>query len=180
MPGVGVERPRGRRGGRADEQDAHPHQVLAAFGGRIEPVRPTILYRLWILIVAAVMVLLPLVYIAIIGLVVGAVVYHAIHNVSIFQHVRGGALKFAALIYAAPLVAGAMVVALMIKPLFARRRAGRSRGRSTRAKSRSCTPSWTASATRSARRGRADRGRLPASTPRRTATGACSACWAAS
>ena len=66
------------------------------------------------------MVLLPVVYIAIIGLVVGVVVYHAIHSVSIFQHVRGRAMQFAAIIYAAPLVAGAIVVALMIKPLFAR------------------------------------------------------------
>ncbi len=98
-----------------------PRRILAAFGGRIEPVRPTLLYRLWILIVAAVMVTLPLVYVAIIGLVVAAVAYHAIHNVSIFSAVRGGhALKFAAVVYIAPLVAGAMVVVLMIKPLFAR------------------------------------------------------------
>ena len=42
------------------------------------------------LIVAAVMVTLPLVYVAIVGLVVVAVLYHAVHNISIFQHVRGG------------------------------------------------------------------------------------------
>lgn len=96
-------------------------QVLAAFGGRIEPVRPTLLYRLWILIVAAVMVLLPVAYIAIIGLVAMAVIWHAVHNVSIFQHVRGAnAVKIAAVVYAAPLIAGGVVVALLIKPLFAR------------------------------------------------------------
>jgi Zn-dependent protease with chaperone function len=89
--------------------------------GRIEPVRPTLLYRLWILIVAAVMVTLPLIYVAIIGLVIAAVAYHAIHSVSIFSAVRGSrALQVAAVVYIAPLLAGAMVVVLMIKPLFAR------------------------------------------------------------
>ena len=173
------QRPRGDRGGRATRKTLTPRQVLAAFGGRIEPVRPTILYRLWILIVAAVMVLLPLVYLGIIGLVVAAVVYHATHHVSILQHARGGALKFAASIYAAPLVAGGMVVALMIKPLFARPRAGRGPGRWTRAKSRCCTPSWTAFAIRSARRGRRGSRSTAASTPRRTARGASWASWAA-
>lgn len=98
-----------------------PRQVLAGFGDRIEPVRPTILYRIWILIVAAVMVLLPMIYVAMIGLVAVAVCYHAVHHVSILRSVRGsGALKVAALVYAGPLVAGAVVVALMLKPLFAR------------------------------------------------------------
>src|SRR5262249_3600175 len=96
-------------------------QILAAFGDRIEPFRPTTLYRLWVLIVAAVMVMLPMVYVAIIGLVIAALVYHAVHNVTILQSVRGaGAMKVAAIIYAGPLVAGALVVVLMVKPLFAR------------------------------------------------------------
>ena len=179
--GGGSQRPRGRRGGRAERKTLDPRRVLAAFGGRIEPVRPTLLYRLWILIVAAVMVTLPLVYVAIIGLVVAAVAYHAIHNVSIFSAVRGGhALKFAAVVYIAPLVAGAMVVVLMIKPLFARPARGpKSRG-STPEPSRCCTPSWTACATRSARRGRRGSRSIAGSTPRRTATGGSSACWAAS
>jgi Zn-dependent protease with chaperone function len=98
-----------------------PKQVLRAFGDAIEPVRPSLLYRLWILIVAAVMVVLPLVYVGIIALVVAALVYHAVHHVTIFQMVRGrGVAQLAALVYLGPLVAGLVVVALMIKPLFAR------------------------------------------------------------
>jgi predicted Zn finger-like uncharacterized protein len=121
LPGVGVSARGVVEAVAPTRKMLNPRQILAAFGGRIEPVRPTILYRLWILIVAAVMVMLPLVYVAIIGLVVAAVVYHAVHNVSIFTAVRGGnALKFVAIVYAAPLVAGAMVVVLMVKPLFAR------------------------------------------------------------
>ncbi len=98
-----------------------PARVLAAFGGRIQPVRPTIVYRLWILVVAAVMIVLPLIYLALIALVAMAVMYHAVHNVTILTAVRGSAaLKIALVIYAAPLVVGAIVVLLMIKPLFAR------------------------------------------------------------
>jgi predicted Zn finger-like uncharacterized protein len=121
LPGVGVSARGVVEAAAPTRRTLTPKQVLAAFGGRIEPVRPTMLYRLWILIVAAVMVTLPLVYVAIVGLVVVAVLYHAVHNISIFQHVRGGgAMKGAAVAYVAPLVAGAVVVALMVKPLFAR------------------------------------------------------------
>ena len=102
LPGVGVSARGVVEAAAPTRKTLTPRQVLAAFGGRIEPVRPTILYRLWILIVAAVMVLLPVVYIAIIGLVIGVVVYHAIHSVSIFQHVRGRAVQLAAIVYAAP------------------------------------------------------------------------------
>ena len=83
-------------------------------------------------------------------------------HVSIFQHAGAGAVPEARAIYLGPLVAGAVVVALMLKPLFARPPRGpRRRVLWTRGPSRSCTPSWTASATRSARGGRPDRGRLP-------------------
>ncbi len=98
----------------------HAREMLAAFVDRIEPFRPALGYRLWILIVAAVMVLLPLVYVALIVLVGLATAYHAVHNITILTAVRGAAVKIALLIYAAPLVAGAMTVLLMIKPLFAR------------------------------------------------------------
>lgn len=95
-----------------------PAEILAAFRGEIEPVRPTLLYRLWILIVAVVMVVLPLLYLALVGVVVYGLVYHATHNYTVFQTVRNG--KAAVIAYLGPLVAGAIVVAFMIKPLFAR------------------------------------------------------------
>jgi predicted Zn finger-like uncharacterized protein len=121
LPGVGVSARGVAEAAAPTGRTLTAREILAAFGGRIEPVRPTVLYRTWILIVAAVMVLLPMVYLAIIGLVVAAVLYHAVHNISILQSVRGGnALKVAAMIYATPIIAGGMVVALMVKPLFAR------------------------------------------------------------
>jgi len=103
-----------------------PKQVLASFQGTIEPVRPTFLYRLWIAIVAAVMVLLPLVYLAIVGLFAILLVYHAVNNVTIFQKFGkgSGAAKFALFVYVAPLLAGGAVLGFMVKPLFARRPRG--------------------------------------------------------
>lgn len=45
-----------------------PRQILAAFGDQIEPVRPTASYRIWIVVVAILMILLPIIYIATIAL----------------------------------------------------------------------------------------------------------------
>ncbi len=103
-----------------------PKQVLASLEGTIEPVRATFLYRLWIAIVAGVMVLLPLVYLAIVGLFAILVVYHAVNNVTILQTVGkgAGAAKFALFVYVAPLLAGVGVLGFMLKPLFARRQRG--------------------------------------------------------
>ncbi len=122
LPGVGISAKGVTEAAAPTRRTMTPKQILAAFEGQIEPVRPTILYRLWVAIVAGVMVLLPLAYVAIIGLIVAGLVYHAIHHVTIFQALgtRRNALKAAALIYITPLIAGAVVVALMLKPLFAR------------------------------------------------------------
>jgi predicted Zn finger-like uncharacterized protein len=65
-----------------------PAQILTAFRGEIEPVKPTLLYRLWVLIVAAAMILLPLIYVGLIALVAYGLFFHAVHNVDIL---RGGA-----------------------------------------------------------------------------------------
>jgi predicted Zn finger-like uncharacterized protein len=113
-----------------------PAQILAAFGQgrRIEPVRPTPLYRLWVAITALLMVLLPLAYVALIGLVAYGLYYHAVHDLSVFHDVQGrNAGRGAFLLYVGPLVAGAVVLAFMLKPLFARP--------SGRYKSRSLDPS---------------------------------------
>lgn len=95
-----------------------PARILAAFRDEIEPVRPTALYRLWIVIVAGMMVLLPLAYLAIVGGVIYALVLHAVHDLVIFQNVRN--VRAALFLYAGPLVVGGMVVAFMLKPLFAK------------------------------------------------------------
>jgi Zn-dependent protease with chaperone function len=67
------------------------------------------------------MVLLPLIYVALIVLVIVALGYHAVNHVTIFQHAKGSSgVKGAVLIYVTPLVCGAVMVAFMLKPLFAK------------------------------------------------------------
>jgi Zn-dependent protease with chaperone function len=97
-------------------------QIRLALSGKIEPVRSTPLYRLWIAVVAAVMVLLPLIYLSIIAVLVAGLIYHATHNVTLFQSLGRGrnAIKAALALYVSPLVIGGVVVLFMLKPFFAR------------------------------------------------------------
>jgi predicted Zn finger-like uncharacterized protein len=127
LPGVGVSARGVRDATAATIKTLTPEQILNSFGRAIEPVKPTPLYRLWVAIVAAVMVLLPLVYIALIGLFAAALFYHAVHNVSVFQSLGGtsrGSAKAALAIYVGPLVIGGTVLVFMLKPFFARSRRG--------------------------------------------------------
>ena len=93
-------------------------EILAAFRGEIRPVRPTMLYRVWIVIIAVVMMILPMVYLALVVAVGYAVYWHAVHNVVIFQNVRN--IRASLLLYGSPLAAGLVVLGFMLKPLFAR------------------------------------------------------------
>ncbi len=79
----------------------------------------TFRYRLGIVVVSVLMVLLPLVYVAIIGLVAFAVYYHAVHHIGMVGAVQGRGVIFAALAYATPIIAGTTIVLFMLKPLFA-------------------------------------------------------------
>jgi hypothetical protein len=96
-------------------------QIFSGFrSDSIERVRPTPLYQVGILLTTILMVLLPLLYLALIGLVVLAVWWHLTHSHVIFDSVRGGkATIFALLIYLAPIVIGGIVIVFMFKPLFA-------------------------------------------------------------
>lgn len=80
-------------------------------------MRPTWTYRLWILVVATVMVILPMIYVGVAVLAALAVAWHATHNLAVFQTVRNA--RAAAFLYVAPLIAGGFLVAFMFKPLFA-------------------------------------------------------------
>jgi predicted Zn finger-like uncharacterized protein len=98
-----------------------PVQILAAFRGEIDPVRPTAMYRLWILIIAFVMILLPTIYLGLVGLVGYGIYLHAITNHVILTAGGGrNSAKGAAILYIGPIIAGVVVVAFMLKPLFAR------------------------------------------------------------
>lgn len=96
------------------------NRVLGGFQGEIPRVWTSPLYKLAILATALIMVVLPLIYLGIIGLVCVAVWWHLTHSHVILQSVRGKAMLMALVIYCAPLVIGVIVIAFMFKPLLAR------------------------------------------------------------
>ncbi len=97
-------------------------KILQALEGHIQPVKVTLAYRLAIAVVAALMVLLPIIYLMFIGLVGYGVYWHLVNNIVMFQaNVRGRAVLMVALAYAAPAIIGIAMIAFMLKPLFARR-----------------------------------------------------------
>ena len=91
--------------------------------------RTSLLYQFSLVIVAITMVLLPIIYLALIGLGAYGIYYHATHNADIFSHVsssgsyryrgRGAILMF--FVYITPIIVGCIVLFFMIKPLFAGR-----------------------------------------------------------
>jgi len=95
--------------------------VMAAFRGPIERVRLPIMYRLGILLVTAVMVVLPLVYLALIAAVGYGVYYHAVNHTGMLEVGGSGRARgMVFLAYAAPMFVGPVMILFMIKPLFAR------------------------------------------------------------
>ncbi len=96
-------------------------EVFAGFEeAAIQRMRASPLYLVGILLTTALMIALPLIYLAIIGLVAAAVWWHLTHSHVIFGAVHGGkAMLFALLIYVAPLIVGGIVIVFMFKPLFA-------------------------------------------------------------
>ncbi len=92
---------------------------IEAFQGTIRPARTTPLYRLGLAVVAFAMVLLPLVYLTLIGLTAWLVVLHLKNDTWIFSgaHGRSGLIQLVA--YLGPAVAGGILVFFMVKPFFA-------------------------------------------------------------
>jgi predicted Zn finger-like uncharacterized protein len=112
--------------GKVDLSNAVPikqrlETIDAAFGSEFRPPGAGIGYRLATVLAAFFMLLLPLLYLAMIGLVIAAICYHAVYSVALFEHVRGRGIFAALAIYIFPLLAGSLCVFFMFKPLFVRR-----------------------------------------------------------
>lgn len=105
-----------------DDEDVSfgPKHVRAAFRGEVPARRLPWSYRLWIFVVACVMVALPIIYVAIMAAACYAIYWHAVHDIVIFNKVKGGG--GAVVGYFGPLFALSVLVAFMAKPLFAPRR----------------------------------------------------------
>ena len=98
------------------------YSILSGFQGQIVRPKTSIFYHVGLLLVAGTMLLLPLIYVAMVGAVAYAVYYHAFHNWGPIMGFgsSGSGLIFKLLIYFAPLLAGIVVVFFMFKPLLAR------------------------------------------------------------
>lgn len=94
--------------------------ILEAFQGGLEPVRVSLSYRLGIVLVALVMVLLPLLYVVLIGLAGWGIYLHVIHDTFLLHIGHGRVGAMAVLAYLAPIGAGVILLLFMVKPLFAR------------------------------------------------------------
>lgn len=98
-------------------------ELVGAFEGTIVRTRVSIFYQVGLVLVSLLMVLLPLVYVAMIGAAAWGVYEYATHFLFLVQGMRGGIYfyLFKLVLYIAPLFAGGVLVFFMIKPLFARR-----------------------------------------------------------
>ncbi len=103
---------------RASSAALSTEAIRAAFTGSIELPRVSFLYQAGLAVVAFAMVLLPAVYIGLIGLAGYTVYYHATHNLDLLS--GHGAAIARLLIYFGPIVIGAILVFFMVKPFFAR------------------------------------------------------------
>jgi len=95
--------------------------ILSPFKMQIEPVKVSAWYQLGLAVVGILMILLPAVYLAMIGLVGYGVYYHATHAgwIGGLDHGRGG-MRAMVIMYLAPLFAGVVLIVSMVKPLLAR------------------------------------------------------------
>jgi Zn-dependent protease with chaperone function len=100
-----------------------PHQfmreILEAFRGEIQPIRKRRAYGVGILILAIAMVVLPALYIALIGAVAYLLYLHATINWAVIERMRNWWALF--FLYIGPLIIGVILLFFMVKPLFARR-----------------------------------------------------------
>jgi len=92
--------------------------ALAGFRGAIRPVPATWLYRVALVLVAVLMLLLPLLYLAVIAALGWTMYWHATANAGMLG---GRASKGAMLIFSTPFVIGGLAVFFLLKPLLARR-----------------------------------------------------------
>ncbi len=105
-------------------QNSSATLLLEGFSGPIEQTRPTLRYRLSTVVVAAVMVLLPLVYLTLIGLVGYGVYYHAVHHTGTFEFEFSVPRRLLMMLaYSGPLCFGILLILFLLKPLFPRQAA---------------------------------------------------------
>jgi Zn-dependent protease with chaperone function len=93
-------------------------QLATAFDGNLERVRTTFGYRVGIVLVAFMMVLLPVVYVAIIALTAWLTMKWPGYASGMFRHARGRGAIVIVVVFITAILAGALLVISMILPMF--------------------------------------------------------------
>ncbi|QDT15150.1 M48 family metallopeptidase [Alienimonas californiensis] len=96
-----------------------PEDVAAGFVNPVRTVRASLGYQIVALFAAGVVLLMPVVYLTLIGGVGGAIYYHFMEHTALLELGRGRGRVLAALLYLAPGVAGGAVILALLKPLAA-------------------------------------------------------------
>lgn len=98
-------------------------ELLGAFSGPVARTPVSVFYQAGLVLVTLMMVLLPLVYLAMIGAAAWGVYLYATHFTFLLSSTHGGGRVYILklLAYLTPLFIGVVLVFFMIKPLFARR-----------------------------------------------------------
>ena len=98
-------------------------EILNAFQAGVRRTRTSFFYHLGLVLVAVVMVILPVVYVAMIGAAGWGVYYYAVHCKFLVTSMFGGPRLYLIkmFLYVTPLLIGAVLLFFMVKPLFARR-----------------------------------------------------------
>jgi len=108
----------------ADSSRPGAVEIINAFHGGITPTRISFLYQIGLVLVAITMLILPLIYLALVGALAWAIIYFAVHCRFLVMSMPGGPRLYLVtmFVYALPLFIGCLLLFFMIKPLFARQR----------------------------------------------------------
>jgi len=98
-------------------------EILNAFQSDIQRPRTSFFYQIGLVLVAMVMVILPVIYVGMIGAVGWGIFYYAVHCKFLVTSMFGGPRLYLIklFLYITPLLIGTVLLFFMIKPLFARR-----------------------------------------------------------
>lgn len=88
--------------------------LLASFKGEISPVKITLSYRFWLLVVTLSMLVLPLVYIGVIAASIYGLYYHISESLAVIGQARS--FYIVLFLYITPIIVGGIVILLMLRP----------------------------------------------------------------
>ena len=103
---------------RLTARDPGAGALFDALGAPITATPISLLYRVSLIVVAAAMVLLPLLYVGLIVLTAYVVLWHVLNNAWLIT--RNTSVVFSVISYCGPIAAGAILIFFMVKPFFAR------------------------------------------------------------